>query len=160
MKSHRFAAAIAVVVMTVVPLMQWAAPAAADTGADEVAMAAEINGIRGGRGLRPLAIKGELFDLARAWSRQQAAAGTPRHNPRLAQQLPKNWIRMGENVAAGPDTWAMFDALVASPAHFAHMVDPRFDSIGIGIVEGGGGYYYATMVFMTTASTTRARRSA
>ncbi|MGH9158090.1 MAG: CAP domain-containing protein [Acidimicrobiales bacterium] len=133
-----------------------AGPAPADTGGDEMAVANELNQLRSRLGLPALAIKGELFDLARAWSGQQAAVGAASHNPRLSQQLPSNWIRSGENVASGQEVWTMFDALLASPGHALLMLDPGFNSVGIGIVQTGNGTYYATMVFLTTAPPARA----
>lgn len=145
---------VAVALFTLVAslsLSMQATPAAADTGWDEVAMAGAVNQIRATVGLPALAIKGELFDVARAWSRSQAATGDVRHNPSLGRQAPSTWLRLAENVAAGPDVWAMFNGLVASPSHLLNMVDGRFDSIGVGIVQSGA-TYYATMVFMTTGA--------
>ena len=141
---------LAALVAVVIAVGTTAGASGADTGGDELAMAHELNHVRARAGIGPLAIKGELFDLARASSRRQAAAGAVSHNPELALELPANWIRMAENVAAGPDSWTMFNAWLASPAHHQHMLDPRFESVGVGVVDAGNGTYYATMVFMRT----------
>jgi uncharacterized protein YkwD len=133
-------------------VMLVAGPAAADTGADEILFARKLNELRVSQGLQPLAIKGELFDMARAWSRNMAAAGGISHNPSLAAQAPSNWLKLGENVGMGPDVPSLHDAFVASPSHYANMVNPAFDSVGVGVVESNG-VLFVTVNFMTTAPT-------
>jgi uncharacterized protein YkwD len=133
-------------------VMLVAGPAAADTGADEMLFAQKLNELRVSQGLQPLAIKGELFDMARGWSRSMAAAGAISHNPSLAAQAPTNWLKLGENVGMGPDVQSLHDAFVASPSHYANMVNPAFDSVGVGVVESGG-VLFVSVEFMTTAPT-------
>lgn len=124
--------------------------AAADTGAAEIQFVEKLNGLRGAQGLQPLAIKGELFDFARGWSRNMAAAGAISHNPSLGAQAPLPWLRLGENVGMGPDVQSLHDAFVASPTHYANMVNPAYDSVGVGVVEANG-VLFVSVEFMTTA---------
>lgn len=125
-----------------------AGPASADSGGDEMVFVQKLNELRAGKGLPALAIKGELFDLARSWSGRMAAAASIWHNPDLAARAPANWARLGENVGMGPDVQALHDAFVASPLHYRNMVDPEFDSVGVGVVHGAGGLTYVTVNFM------------
>lgn len=125
-----------------------AGPASADTGSDEMAFAQKLNELRGSRGLAPLAFKGELFDMARAWSGRMAGAGGISHNPDLAAQAPANWLRIGENVGVGPSVQALHEAFIASPLHFKNMIDPDYDAVGVGVVYGPAGLIFVTVNFM------------
>ena len=127
-----------------------AAPAAADTGSDELGFVQKLNELRASRGLPALGTKGELFDMARAWSGRMAAAGAISHNPDLGAQAPANWARLGENVGIGPGVQALHDAFVASPLHFKNMIDPDFDWVGVGVVNGPPGVIFVTVNFMRT----------
>ncbi len=127
-----------------------ASPAAADTGSDEMAFVHKLNELRASHGLPALGTKGELFDMARAWSGRMAAAGGISHNPDMAAQAPANWARIGENVGVGPDVQSLHNAFVASPLHFKNMIDPGFDWVGVGVVYGTAGIIYVTVNFMRT----------
>lgn len=122
--------------------------AAADTGSDELAFVQKLNELRAAHGLAALGTKGELFDMARAWSGRMAGAGGISHNPDMAAQAPANWARLGENVGIGPSVGVLHDAFVASPLHFKNMIDPDFDWVGVGVVNGPPGIIYVTVNFM------------
>lgn len=126
--------------------------ASADTGGDEMVLVARINGLRASQGLAPLAVKGELFDLARGWSGRMAATGSIAHNPSLSAQAPPNWKRLGENVGTGTDVGGLFEAFLNSPVHYANMVDPGFESVGVGVVRADSGQQFVSMTFMTGGS--------
>lgn len=126
--------------------------ASADTGGDEMDFVARINGLRASEGLAPLAVKGELFDLARAWSARMATTGAIAHNPSLSAQAPPSWKRLGENVGTGSEVAGVFEAFVRSPVHVANMVDPAFESVGVGVVRADSGQQFVTMTFMTGGS--------
>lgn len=129
-----------------------AEPAAADTGSDEMAFVARLNELRASKGLSALATKGSLFDMARSWSgRMQQASGIS-HNPSLAAVGPAGWTRLGENVGMGYDVQGLFEAFVASPLHYRNMVDPNYDSVGVGVVHAADGQIFVTFNFMTTAA--------
>lgn len=126
--------------------------AAADTGAEELAFVAKLNELRTSQGLAPLATKGALFDLARTWAGRMEAANGISHNPSLAGQGPAGWKRLGENVGMGYDVQALHDAFVASPLHYRNMVDPAFDSVGVGVVHAPDGEIFVTVNFMTSGA--------
>lgn len=141
--------AVALVGLAAVSLVATEA-ASADTGSDELDLAARINGVRAARGLAPLAVKGELFDVARAWSGRMADAGAISHNPSLAAEAPSTWTRLGENVGTGADVAELFQAFLNSPSHYANIVDPGFDSVGVGVVRNPAGQMLVSMTFMSS----------
>ena len=142
------AAMVAVTLVTSVSME----PAAASTGAQELEFATKLNELRVSRGLAPLATKGALFDTARSWAGQMQAASGISHNPSLASQGPAGWRRLGENVGMGYDVQGLHDAFVASPMHFRNMIDPAFDSIGVGVVHAPDGQIFVTVNFMTSGA--------
>ncbi|MGQ0520649.1 MAG: CAP domain-containing protein [Actinomycetota bacterium] len=135
-------------VLSTAPLLG-AAPAAADS-AEETDFVTRLNDLRASRGLAPLAVDTRLGDVARTWSGKMAAANSLSHNPSLSSQVPSGWRKIGENVGYGPTVLVLHNALVASPAHLANMVDPAFNAVGIGVVIAGS-TIWVTQVFMQTS---------
>jgi uncharacterized protein YkwD len=127
-------------------------PAAASSGSQELEFVGKLNELRAARGLAPLATKGALFDLARGWSGRMEGAKAISHNPGLSAQGPSGWQRLGENVGMGYDVQGLHDAFIASPLHFRNMVDPAFDSVGVGVVHAPDGQIFVTVNFMTTGA--------
>ncbi|HEX2701548.1 MAG TPA: CAP domain-containing protein [Acidimicrobiales bacterium] len=138
------------VALTLVATVAIEPASATDTGVEELVFVAKLNELRVSRGLAPLATKGALFDMARAWAGNMEAAGGISHNPSLAAQGPAGWRRLGENVGMGYDVQGLHDAFVASPLHFQNMVDPAFDSVGVGVVHAADGKIFVTVNFMTS----------
>jgi hypothetical protein len=120
-----------------------AAPASASTSGDFLA---DINGLRASKGLPALSLNGGLSGFAQSWSDQMASAGKISHNPNLSK-APGGWTTVGENVGVGGSEKSIFNALVASSGHYANMVNPKFNSIGIGVTVGGDGRIYTTHNF-------------
>lgn len=145
-----WACLMAVVLVTAVV----AEPASADDSStqQETEFIAKLNQLRAAKGVAPLATKGPLFDMARNWSARMLAANGISHNPSLAAQGPAGWRRLGENVGMGYSVQSLHDAFVASPLHYKNMVDPQFDSVGVGIVHAADGEIFVTVNFMTTAT--------
>lgn len=133
-----------VMALTVVP-----APAFADTGSDEAAFVNKLNDLRASKGLRPLGVHGGLVNMARGWSSQMASRGSISHNPNMAAQAPANWARLGENVGMGPGVDSLHNAFVASPSHYANMVNGHYDSVGVGVVQSGS-TMFVTFNFMAS----------
>ena len=123
----------------------------------EAAFIGKLNALRAEKGLAPLSTKGPLFEMARSWSARMLAARGISHNPSLAAQGPQGWRRLGENVGMGYDVQGLHDAFVASPTHYRNMVDPAFDSVGVGIVHAPDGQIFVTVDFMTTATASPAQ---
>ncbi|MEY2420102.1 MAG: hypothetical protein QOI95_169 [Acidimicrobiaceae bacterium] len=120
---------------------------AADSGA-EAAFVAKINGVRQSHGLAPLAVYGELRNVARPWTDQMVANGGISHNPNLAGQVSANWTKLGENVGVGSDVDSLMSAFVNSPAHYANIVDPAYNYIGVGVSYDSSGRMFTTHDFM------------
>ncbi|HUP84575.1 MAG TPA: CAP domain-containing protein [Acidimicrobiales bacterium] len=138
---------MAALLVSVVP----AQSAGADNLTDEQAFAAALNEVRAGAGLPPLAMEVRLVDIARGWSAQMAAANVLSHNPSMSSQAPSNWQRLGENVGFGGSVDSIHKALVASPGHYANIVNPYFNYVGVGVVRSGD-RIWVTQNFMQAPS--------
>jgi uncharacterized protein YkwD len=111
-------------------------PAAADTGAGD--FVARINGLRTSRGLRPLAVDGNLTALAQGHSAEMAGGSDLHHTGDLKAGVSTTWSKLGENVGMGPNNDVVWRAFVNSPAHFQNLVDPAFTHVGVATVWVGG----------------------
>jgi uncharacterized protein YkwD len=112
--------------------------------ADEARFVLLINEERAKTGLPPLAVVPELVTVGQGWSAQMIAKNGGSdpcqvvHNPGFSASVKSNWRRLGENVGCGnADADFMHKAFVNSPPHYKNIVDPTYDSIGIGIVYDG-----------------------
>lgn len=124
------------------------ASASVDTGSDEVALAGMINAERAAAGLAPLALEGILFDSARSWSAAQAAAGDLSHDASFfAGNRPSGAGAIAENVAYNMSAATIHARLMASPAHRANILNPAFNSVGVGEVVAADGRIFVTERF-------------
>lgn len=154
-KGRRLLVSLAVVSLSfsALPQVAWAGPA--DPVSDEQAFVDAINKTRAEVNLAPLAVHPGLVDVARGWSdsmrkvhvataASDAAGCIISHNPNLKFVLPKQWAGLGENVGCGnADLATIHQKFVESPHHYANIVNPKFDQVGIGIV------YEGDMMFVT-----------
>jgi hypothetical protein len=124
-------------------------PAGAATADDSTGVVADVNTVRSSRGLQPLAVHPELELKAQAWAAHMAATGSLDHST-LTDGITADWRWLGENVAIAMTVDQAQRTLVASPVHFANMVDPDFTDIGVGVV-GAGGRVYLVQEFMQLA---------
>jgi hypothetical protein len=113
----------------------------ADTASDESAFLADINALRARVGVGPLSVDSQLTSIARSWSQQMADAGGISHNPSLKDLVTSLWTKLGENVGMGPSEATVFTAFVNSPHHYANLVDPDFNYVGVGVVWKGNTMY-------------------
>ena len=120
-----------------------AEPVAADPLTDEATFVAEINALRAARGVKPVEMNGALTDVARQWAYKMALDGGISHRSDLSVGAPSSWTFLGENVGLGVDVHSLHEAFIASPTHYANLVDPRFDSVGIGVVMVGSTMFVA-----------------
>ena len=67
-----------------------------------------------------------------------AREGGISHRTNLTTAAPADWVRIGENVGVGGSIAALHDAFVKSRLHYENLVEPDFDSIGVGVVVRGG----------------------
>lgn len=126
--------------VTLVPM----AAAQADTVSDEAAFVAKINELRASKGLPALQVHANLVAKARDWAAGMAAAGKIWHST-LSDGITADWKKLGENVGMGGSVDGLHAAFVASPGHYANLVDPNFSHIGVGIVMSGKTIYVAEM---------------
>ena len=66
-----------------------------------------------------------------------AGQGRIFHTSNLSNGITANWVKLGENVGVGADVAVLFQAFVDSPTHYANLVDPRYTTIGVGVVVSG-----------------------
>ncbi len=111
-----------------------------------------LNDLRAAHGLNTLSVDPALTEVARSWASQMASVNRISHRGALTAVAPPNWLVLGENVGAGPSVGPVHDALVASPSHYANLVDPRFSQVGVGVVVVGGKLFMAQNFMKAEAS--------
>ena len=109
-----------------------------------------INTLRVSRGLNALVEDANLDQVAQNWSAQMASTGTISHRADLHAGVTSGRSVMGENVGTGPTVVDLMNAFIASPEHYANLIDPRFTHVGVGTVSVGGGVLFTTHEFSST----------
>jgi hypothetical protein len=142
-KFGRGTAVLAALLVPLIPVVSTysAAPAGADAGGMEQQFVDAINAQRAAHNAAPLHVDVRLVSLARWWSQQMADAGSISHNPRLSEMLPGGWTLGGENVGVGPRFDTLESAFENSQHHFENMIEPKFTSIGVGVVAKGDSFF-------------------
>lgn len=137
-------------VLLVVSSLAFATSADAGTVDDEQLFIQMINQLRTDKGLNPLVVDGELTAQARAWSQSMAANDQLAHTSNLAGGISSPWTVLGENVGVHVihDVSGLFQAFIASPSHYQNLVDPRFQYVGVGVVNTEAGKLWTTHRFM------------
>jgi hypothetical protein len=113
-----------------------AGAATASTG-DEAQFVALINQLRASRDVGTLSVNGQLAAHARAWSVTMSSSGL-HENPDQAWGAPSGWTALGENVGTGSSVGQIEQAFVDSPPHYANLIDPHFNQVGVGVVVSEG----------------------
>ncbi len=146
----RFLTMILACLLTLGVSTSYSSPADAGTGDDEALFISLVNQLRTGKGLQPLAPHPDLHAGAVTWTAVLSNNGELSHAPDLAAGVNANWAKLGENVgvASTGQTQQLFDAFVASPSHYANLVDPDFRYIGVAVVYDGSGRMWTTHRFM------------
>src|SRR5688500_18137546 len=135
--------------VTLIPM----AAAQADPVSDEAAFVAKINGLRASKGLPALQVHENLVTKARAWAAVMAAAGKIWHST-LSDGITADWKKLGENVGMGGSVDGLHAAFVASPGHYANLVDGNFTHVGVGIVMSGKTIFVAAMFMQAMSAAT------
>ena len=145
--------AIAVSLFLVAP-PAFAQVAGSDQAADEARFVDLINGERARVGLPALRVVPELVTVGRQWSAEMIARDSGSdgcsvvHNPDFVNKVTVAWQRLGENVGCGSvDIASLQSRFVLSPSHYRNIVDPSFDSVGVGVAYDGD-VLYVTQQFM------------
>jgi Cysteine-rich secretory protein family len=117
--------------------------ARADVVLDEARFVQRMNADRAAAGVPPLLVVPRLIEIARAWSRVLSDRSTSQtectlsHNQNLLEVL-RPASKVAENVGCGDGTAdALHDAFMNSPHHRANILDPSFDSVGVGVFMNG-----------------------
>jgi Cysteine-rich secretory protein family len=124
-------------------------PAQADAG-DAERLLALTNQVRASQGLPALSTDSQLTSVAQAWAAELASRGVISHNPSLRSQVI-GWKIVGENVGVGGTVDAVHAGFVASPTHYANLVDPAYTKVGFGIVRPDA-RIFVVEVFMLPSS--------
>src|SRR5437879_5297153 len=138
----------AIAAAAAIPLSRGASAASPD------ALVAAVNVTRGEAGVATLREDAALDAMAIDHSAQMSEAGRIFHNQQLGTDADARgitWTRLGENVGAGGGVDQIERALVASPHHYANLVDPRYTTVGVGVVTDSNGRVYLTQVFAAVA---------
>jgi uncharacterized protein YkwD len=110
---------------------------------------------RAGAGLAPLAVRGDVEEVARAHSADMAAAGSIWHNDAYFSTANRERLGaagLGENVARNGSVDDAHRRLMASPAHRANLLDARFTVVGMAAVRTETGSYFVTQNFVEPRS--------
>jgi hypothetical protein len=140
-------------------------PASASASvAEESSFIAQVNATRTARGLQPLQLDIQLTNLARGWagSMRDGVCGAGSficHASPISAGVTHPWVKLGENVGTGPDVGSIMKAFIASPGHYANIVDPEFTHIGVGVVWDGN-RMFTTHRFMKLQSSAPATTAA
>jgi hypothetical protein len=119
----------------------YTAEAPPTTAGDEAAFVAAINEVRAGVGLPALTVNSQLVTLARSHAQVMADAGEIFHADPISAGFTGSWTKLGENVGVGASVPVLVDAFVASPGHYANIIDPGFTQVGVGVVWKDGALY-------------------
>lgn len=108
-----------------------------------------VNEERVEQGLPRLVVDDRLSEVAEEWSEAMLSANTLAHNPDVAQHAT-GWTTLGENVGVGPSIGTIHSAFMASPGHKDNVLDERWDSIGVGVVQGDD-RFWVTQLFIESS---------
>jgi uncharacterized protein YkwD len=117
------------------------------TQADLDRIVADTNVYRAAVGLAPVKQDTRLNKVASDWTKVMAAENRRYHNDNLGAQLPAGWSADGENIANGQTVTTVVKAWYDSPSHRANMLNPRFNTIGVGIAYNSNGQLFFTQDF-------------
>jgi hypothetical protein len=114
----------------------------------------ELNQSRKEAGLPALQADPKLTQAAREHSKRMERQRKLTHvlsgEPKVAQRIAAtglNFNRSGENVGYNTEFDDLHPAWMKSPGHRANILEPRYNSVGIGVVRGSDGIYWATQDF-------------
>lgn len=103
-----------------------------------------VNRERTSRGLKPLVMNEKARAVARLHSQDMLARGYFSHDtPEGVDPFERmhrggvTFLAAGENLALAPDADTAHKALMNSPGHKANILDTKFHTVGIGVIDAG-----------------------
>ena len=145
-------AATVLLVLSAAPKLQPGAEAQASVAAIDAEAESQLvrltNQARTRQGLQPLTVDRRLTSAARRHSElmvqhralsHQFAGEPPLQNRIAAEGLPSD--RLAENIAVNQEPVSAHDALMHSPPHRRNILDPDYNTVGIGVVRQGENIY-------------------
>lgn len=113
--------------------------------ADEQRMVQLVNQARKEAGLQPLEVDMNLVKVARIKAQDMVANGYFSHtSPTYGSPFDMmrafgitNWRAAAENIAQNPTVEGAHNSFMNSPGHRSNILNPSFNKVGIGIVDGG-----------------------
>jgi uncharacterized protein YkwD len=132
--------------------------APANPASVEAASASMVNSERGGNGIGLLGVDPVLCEVAREYSKQLQATGSLNHYDANGQAVDARVRAMGisfrvvgENLASvsgvSDPAREAHKRFMASASHRSNILEPRFDSVGVGVVSDGS-TYWITQIFV------------
>lgn len=132
----------------------------ADVVLDEARFVQRMNADRAAAGAPPLLVSPRLIEIARAWSRVLSDRSTSltectlSHTQNLLEVL-RPASKVAENVGCGDASAdALHDAFMNSPHHRTNVLDPSFDSVGVGVFLSGETMFVSVEFVRTVAVAT------
>jgi len=110
---------------------------ACNTSSDEQTALDAVNKSRAQAGVPALRWDDTLGDKARGWAGRLAADQSLSHSS-IAQGASPGWHYLAENVGVSVSIADAQRAFMASAPHRKNLIDARFTSVGIGMVQAGG----------------------
>ncbi len=113
--------------------------------ADEKQMVQFINQERQKAGLKPLEVDMRLVKVARAKAKDMIEQGYFSHtSPTYGSPFDMmrsfgvtDWRAAAENIAQNPSVTGAHESFMNSPGHRNNIMNPSFDKVGVGILDGG-----------------------
>jgi len=96
-----------------------------------------LNQLRASHGLGPVVPDATMTTFARNWSSTMSQSGFRHSGGPYAENI--GWV--GQVTSPEDAALRLHNALVASPPHFANMVNPAWTSVGIGLHRDGTDWY-------------------
>jgi len=152
--SVRFGAICAVLLALVATLTAGGAEEASANSSDEAAFVAALNQVRANAGLPALSLNSQLSNLSRGHAQVMADAGEIFHADPISAGYSGAWSKIGENVGVGANVQVLVDAFVASPGHYANIIDPAFTQVGVGVVWRDSALYTTHRFLQVPGETT------
>jgi hypothetical protein len=141
MQRVRPARAVHLVILTCLAALTFVvaapAPTAGASGNTPSDYVARINALRASVHVQPLYVDAELTGLAQGWAQHMASTGILSHSS-LTAGITERWGKLGENVGTGPDNPTVWNAFLHSAEHYANLVDPTYNRVGVGVAFGFG----------------------